>query len=486
MIRPAILRSFRHAAASRGLTSKLGSLLLLFQRSPLVQMLLPEARVAGSAGLGELTKWTVRAVAGLGAFDSVTGATTIAQVIPDPGGGEVPATTGEFLNFLVQIAGTPSTDQVSWSVDGLPPGLTNNDLSDPSIHQISGIPTEEGETTVTVTAWEKPNQTGSSFSQEFLIVVAPAIIATQPASVAIANNTSTTLSVVGNANGGTLTYRWFRGTSGSGNAITGTAGAGPSYTTPLHSTANTPASYWVRVTRDGIVKNSNTATVTIATAPAITDQPDSTTIPSGGSAQLSVGVSGTAPSIQWYRGASGVTGDPVAGATTPVFITPPLTATTSFWARATNPAGSVDSNAAVVTVTADPFEEWRTAQFNAAQLANPAISGPGADPDGDGISNQDEHVFGTLPLVREASPLSITLTPGHPVSLAFTARLASGPGYAGKTRHYALESRTDLVAGTWTPIAGFENIAGNNQPVTHVGPAGPPRAFYQLRVWLTP
>jgi hypothetical protein len=298
--------------------------------------------------------------------------------------------------------------------------------------------------------------------------------------VAIASGGSTTLSVAANANGGTLSYRWFRGVSGSGTQLAATT---PSFTTP---NLTTTTSYWVRVTRDGVVQNSNTATVTIATAPAITAQPVATSIASGGTAQLSVGVSGTAPSIQWYRGVSGITTDPVAGATSALFTTPALTATTSFWARATNPAGFVNSNAAVVTVTADPFEEWRAAQFNAAQLANPAISGATADPDGDGMSNEDEYVFGTLPLHREPPPLAITVTPGNPVSLAFTARQASGAGYAGKARRYALESRTDLVTGNWVPVTGFEDIPGNNQQVTHLALAGPPRAFYRLRAWLSP
>jgi hypothetical protein len=458
-------------------------LLLLFQRSPLVQMLLPEARVAGGAGLGELTKWTVKAVVGLGTFDSVTGATEIVQVQPEPSNAEVPAWTGGFLNFVVQITGTPTEDGVSWSVDGLPPGLTNSATTTPSIHLISGTPTEVGRTTVNITAWQKPNQTGFSFSQEFLIIVDPGIITTQPASVVIASGGNTILSVAGNPAGGTLSYRWFQGTSGFGTEIAGTQG---NKSTLSISNLTTTTRYWVRVTQGGIVQNSNTATVTVATAPAITTQPVSTSIPSGGSAQLSVGVSGTAPSIQWYRGASGITTDPVAGATSAIITTPALATTTSFWARATNPAGFVNSNAAVVTVTADPFEEWRTAQFNSAQLANPAISGATADPDGDGMSNGDEYVFGTLPLNREPAPLAITVTPGNPVSLAFTAKLASGAGYAGKTRRYALESRTGLVTGGWTPVTGFEDIAGNNQLVTHLAVGGAPRAFYRLRVWLSP
>lgn len=114
-------RTLRRLPFLRGLTPKLGSLLLLFQRSPLVQMLFPEARMLAGAGLGEATKWTVTAIVGLGAYDTVAGATEITQILPVSGAGEVPATTGEFVNFIVQVTGTPSNDQVSWSVEGLPP-----------------------------------------------------------------------------------------------------------------------------------------------------------------------------------------------------------------------------------------------------------------------------------------------------------------------------------------------------------------------------
>jgi hypothetical protein len=483
------MKHFCHSVRSRILTSKLGSLVLLFQRSPLVQMLFPEAKLLGGAGLGEVTKWTVATVAGLGAYDTVTGATEIQQVYPEAGEQIVPAFTGVPLNFIFQVVNTPSNDKVSWSVSGLPPGLDHQDLSTPSTHLINGTPTEEGSTTVTVTAWEMQNQMGASFPQEFLIEVGPPIITSQPASVAVASGTKATLSVVGDPNGGTLTYRWYKGVSGNEiDPIPNAAGAGASYTTPQNQTgSNTPAPFWVKVTKNGVSQNSNTATVTIATAaPAITSPPASTTIPSGSTATLTVGVSGSSPSIQWFRGASPVTTNPVAGATSTTFTTPPLTTTTSYWARATNGLGTANSSAATVTIgVADPFEEWRSSQFNSAQLANPQISGATADPDADAIANQDEYVFGTSPLTRELSPLTFSTNGGN-VSLGFTARQATGPGYGGKTRHYSLEARSDLGPGTWTPVAGFADIVGGNQPVAYSTPTTPPRAFYTLRVWLTP
>src|SRR6185295_12348440 len=65
-------------------------------------------------------------------------------------------------------------------------------------------------------------------------------------------------------------------------------------------------------------------------------------------------------SYQWYRGGSGVTTDPIAGATSTSFTTPPVTNTTSFWVRVSNPYGHADSSAAVLSTnftitTSDPL-----------------------------------------------------------------------------------------------------------------------------------
>jgi predicted extracellular nuclease len=82
-------------------------------------------------------------------------------------------------------------------------------------------------------------------------------------------------------------------------------------------------------------------------APAITAQPQSTTVPAGGSVTLSVTATGGGPlTYQWYSGT-----DPIAGATSSSYTTPALTVTTSYFVRVTGPGGSVDSAVATVTVT---------------------------------------------------------------------------------------------------------------------------------------
>ncbi|MCA1733404.1 MAG: hypothetical protein LC732_07370, partial [Acidobacteria bacterium] len=101
------------------------------------------------------------------------------------------------------------------------------------------------------------------------------------------------------------------------------------------------------------IADSNTATVTVQStcqAPAITAQPQSTTIQPGADAVLGVSATGTGLQYQWFRGASGVTTQPVAGATAPTFSTGALQTTTQFWVRVSNSCGSRESATATVTV----------------------------------------------------------------------------------------------------------------------------------------
>ncbi|GAA5484516.1 CotH kinase family protein [Haloferula sargassicola] len=70
-------------------------------------------------------------------------------------------------------------------------------------------------------------------------------------------------------------------------------------------------------------------------------------------------------------------------------------------AVATNWRSSADSNGTPGTGQG-VFETWAASHFSETQLADPAVSGPAADPDGDGLVNSVELVFGGDPLI--ASP----------------------------------------------------------------------------------
>ncbi|HEX8409774.1 MAG TPA: hypothetical protein VF883_13010 [Thermoanaerobaculia bacterium] len=101
----------------------------------------------------------------------------------------------------------------------------------------------------------------STTSSANVTVNAATAIATQPQSVTIPRNSSATLSVVASGTG-TLTYRWYRGTTGNTTTpITGTAGAGSTLSTGRLGKGT--YSYWVRVTGTCGSVDSSTATVSV-------------------------------------------------------------------------------------------------------------------------------------------------------------------------------------------------------------------------------
>ena len=251
--------------------------------------------------------------------------------------------TGTSTTLTAAASGTSPTFQ--WYVGAT--GVTANPISG-----ATGTAYSTPVLTATTSYWVRASNTaGSADSATATVtvtIITSPLITTQPASLAIKSNTSTTLSVV--ASGASLTYQWYRGISPSTSSkISGATTS--SYTTPNYTTQK---SYWVRVTNPYGVTNSNTATVSIAVAPAITSHPLSTTLNFGASATLTVAASGSPSTFQWYAGSSGVTTNPIPGATTSSFTTPALDSSTSYWVRATNAAGFASSNAAIVTVITPP------------------------------------------------------------------------------------------------------------------------------------
>ncbi len=74
------------------------------------------------------------------------------------------------------------------------------------------------------------------------------------------------------------------------------------------------------------------------------------------------------------------------------------------WTYARNSAAPVGADAAWVDTLAMTYSygDWRAAEFSAADAADDAVSGPGADPDADGTSNLLEYLLGYPPLQPEA------------------------------------------------------------------------------------
>ncbi|HEU4522012.1 MAG TPA: vWA domain-containing protein [Thermoanaerobaculia bacterium] len=79
-------------------------------------------------------------------------------------------------------------------------------------------------------------------------------------------------------------------------------------------------------------------------------QPQSQTVARGARATLTADPGGDGPlRYQWYRGPSGSTAFPIAGATSATLTTEPVNAPTPYWVRVSNACGSRNSRAAMVS-----------------------------------------------------------------------------------------------------------------------------------------
>ncbi len=330
------------------LIKRASSLLMIFQRTPAAQILVPaEFNLASSAAFLSTAEFAIATVVGLGAYDSVAGATTISLQ-----NGSLNGVVGQSFSATFQVTGSESPPQ-SWSVASttpLPSGLSISQIADLGV--ISGTPTAAGNTNVTLKAWEGASLNGNVVQKNITISIsAPAVasITTNPASTTINSGQTATLTVVA-AGQNPLTYQWYQGASGDTSLPVGTDSA--SFTTPVLTSTT---SYWVKVTNslNTTGANSTTATVTVRQPAAITTQPVSTSIVTGQTTLLSVTASGTGPlTYQWYQGTSPSEATPV-GTNSPNFTTPTLLATTSYWVKVTNTANpiGVKSQTATVTVT---------------------------------------------------------------------------------------------------------------------------------------
>ncbi len=112
-----------------------------------------------------------------------------------------------------------------------------------------------------------------------------------------------------------------------------------------------PMSYGI-VSSEGAGSNSTLTLTITGIPPLITLQPVAArSIQYGTSTTLTIAATGLPePEFQWYEGPPGNTDAPVPGATSAVFNTPPLTSSTSFWARVSSLSGSADSNASVISI----------------------------------------------------------------------------------------------------------------------------------------
>ncbi|MCX6876155.1 MAG: DUF6288 domain-containing protein [Verrucomicrobia bacterium] len=133
-------------------------------------------------------------------------------------------------------------------------------------------------------------------------------------------------------------------------------------------------------------------------------------------------------------------------------------------------------------IKVEDLDSWRASHFTPAEITA-GLAADDRDPDGDGFGNLAEYTLGTDPRTFNPHPLALTHPAGNTFTLRFVARSASGAGYAGRTRKYAVEVSSDLAnPASWQGLSGFTNLIGEDQSVIVTLPIEAPGKFYRLNV----
>ena len=198
-------------------------LVLLLQRVPVLRVIM-NADTGAPSRIVQILQGVMVAALAAGEIHAQTGATAISPARGEegnPGRG----TVGEQFQGAVAIVGAPVT-AASYRVTGeLPPGLQieglNNEIFNGVAVPITGTPTEAGEFTIFLRAWNMPNLQGEGGQTEFdfSIIIEPReitaapVILTSPSSLDLPVGAAAMFSVSATGEGD-LSYQWYRFRSG--------------------------------------------------------------------------------------------------------------------------------------------------------------------------------------------------------------------------------------------------------------------------------
>lgn len=175
--------------------------------------------------------------------------------------------------------------------------------------------------------------------------VAPSITS-QPANRTVTAGQTANFSVTATGTA-PLTYQWMQ----NGTAISGATSA--SYTTPATTASDNNAQFTVTITNSVSNVTSNAAVLTVNIPPTISTQPASHTVAVGQTTTFSVTASGTGTlTYQWKKNSTAISGATSASYTIPAAVASDNGG--SFTVTVTGTAGSVTSNAAILTVNVPP------------------------------------------------------------------------------------------------------------------------------------
>lgn len=223
---------------------------------------------------------------------------------------------------------------------------------------------------------------------------------------------------------GGLTYNW---TIANGTIDGSTQGTSVNFTATTH-----PVTLRVRGTNASGCAASDFATVTVntCTAPVITSLPSSAVLTLGSSIELGATASGAGPiTFQWYAGAPGDTSTPAASGN-PISVSP--ASSTSYWVRATNACGSVDSSAVTIGIVAPPATNSAFHMVTPCRVIDTrGATGPYGGPALASGATREVAITGRCGIPAGATAVSANLTAASPTGTGFLSVFQAGQSWPG-------------------------------------------------------
>jgi hypothetical protein len=127
------------------------------------------------------------------------------------------------------------------------------------------------------------------------------------------------------------------------------------------------------------------------------------------------------------------------------------------------------------------FDQWRTSLFTTAELANPAISGPNADPDQDGLQNYLEYAMGTQPKIAEDPAVPTPEVVGNEMVYTYTADIFQSEAALFPQISSDLQSWETVTGDTPGVIVESPSTVDNVRTFRIRVPLNDPRRYFRLR-----
>ncbi|HEY4300401.1 MAG TPA: immunoglobulin domain-containing protein, partial [Candidatus Didemnitutus sp.] len=379
-------------------------LMLLLQRTPILNLLVEGDEILLSSPTGALLKSLATTAVALGAVNSMAGATPLTVSLGTSSGFSVAAGTAVSVSISLAAANSTFDPPASWSVSGQIPagvdysGLTSSGTTNVMTLHVGGTPTTAGTYAVSLQVFSDPGATGNYESSvyQYTITVtgstatAPSI-SSQPSGQTV--NAGSSASFTAAASGSPApTLQWQRMPAGGGGFANISDGGSYSDATTgtlaVSGTSTTMSGDQFRLvaTNTAGSANSNAVTLTVnavTAAPAITSEPTNQTVTAGGSVSFSAAASGNpTPTLQWQRMPSGgsfanlAEGGGYSGTTSGSLTVSGTVVGMSgdqFRFVATNGSGSATSNAATLTV--NPVAVINSISYDSTNFPSHAVPG---------------------------------------------------------------------------------------------------------------